>query len=58
MRIILDHTGIARRVAEDIADAIIRGRNLTSLAIQKNWPIFNGMIEGPYGTFPLVTLLE
>lgn len=54
MRAILDHTGIARGVAEDIADAIIRNRDLVRLAIQKGWPVFEGLIEGPRGTFPLL----
>jgi len=50
MRMISDYTGIGRGVAEDIADAIIRNRNLLALAVQKNWPMNEeGMIEGPHG---------
>lgn len=50
MRMISDYTGIGRRIAEDIADAIIRNRNLLALAVQKNWPMNEeGMIEGPHG---------
>jgi hypothetical protein len=53
MRLITDETGIARRVAEDIADAVLRGRNLAGLALQKRWPMVDGIIEGPRGTFPV-----
>jgi len=38
MRLITDSTGINRATAEDVANAIIRNRDLRSLAIQKNWP--------------------
>jgi hypothetical protein len=53
MRLILSHTGIGRRVAEDIADAIIRNRDLARLAIQKGWPLDRDIIEGPRGVFPV-----
>jgi hypothetical protein len=43
-------TGIGRRIAEDIADAIIRNRNLLQLAVQKHWPMNEeGFVEGPHG---------
>jgi len=53
MRLITDQTGIGRGVAKDIADAIIRGRDVLRLAIQKGWPVVEGAIEGPRGTYQL-----
>jgi hypothetical protein len=53
MRMILDYTGIGRRVAEDIADAILRNRDLLGLAVQKNWPMNEGIIQGPLGEIPV-----
>jgi hypothetical protein len=50
MRLIREKTGISRGQAEDIADAIIRNRELDRLALQKNWPMYGGVIEGPSGT--------
>lgn len=50
MRLIREKTGIGRGVAEDLADAVIRNRDLDRLAVQKNWPIQDGMIVGPQGT--------
>lgn len=49
-KIIRDATGISRGKAEDIADAIIRNREIERLSIQKDWPIEDGVIEGPSGT--------
>ena len=43
-------TGIGRGQAEDIADAIIRGRELDRLAVQKNWPVEDGKIKGDKGS--------
>ena len=43
-------TGIGRKVAEDIADAILRNRDLLRLSVQKNWPMNEeGFIEGVHG---------
>lgn len=43
-------TGVGRRVAEDIADAVIRNRDLLRLAVQKGWPMNEeGFIEGVHG---------
>jgi hypothetical protein len=50
MKFIREETGVGRGVAEDIADAIIRGRDLDRLAVQKRWPLEDGVIEGPKGT--------
>jgi len=53
MKLIKEQTGLGRKVAEDIADAIVRGRDVLRLAIQKSWPMVDGVIEGPQGTMPL-----
>lgn len=53
---IREATGISRGQADDIADAFVRGREIDRLALQKGWPIQNGVIEGPKGTFDLSTL--
>jgi hypothetical protein len=50
MRFIREKTGIGRGPAEDIADAVIRNRDLERLALQKSWPMQGGVIEGPKGT--------
>ena len=50
---IRDATGLGRGTAENIADAIVRGREVLRLAIQKNWPIENGTIQGPKGTLDI-----
>lgn len=44
-------TGISSGKSEDIAEAVIRGRDVRSLAVQKSWPTnAAGDIEGPKGT--------
>jgi hypothetical protein len=49
---IREATGISKGVAEDIADAIIRQRDLPALGRQKKWPVNDeGHVEGPQGTF-------
>jgi len=49
MAFITKSTGVGRNVSEDIADAIIRNRNLSALAVQKGWPMSDDTIEGPLG---------
>lgn len=51
-RTIRDATGISRAKADDIASSMVRsGRDLKSLAFQKNWPVNEqGDIEGPRGS--------
>lgn len=49
MRVLREQTGLSRGVSEDIADAIVRNREVARLAIQKNWPIEDGLIVGPQG---------
>ncbi len=46
-------TGLSKAQSESIADAFIRGREVDRLAVQKSWPIQNGVIHGPSGTFDL-----
>lgn len=53
MKVIRDATGLSRGVSEDIADAVVRNREVERLAIQKGWPIESGVIEGPSGTIKL-----
>jgi hypothetical protein len=49
-------TGISKTQSEDIADALVRGRNIDSLSLQKSWPVQNGVVHGPRGTFDLNTV--
>ena len=53
MKEIREATGISRSQAEDIADAIIRNREIERLAIQKGWPVEDGQIVGPNGSINL-----
>lgn len=50
---IRQETGISRAMAEDIADAVVRNRDVDRLARQKQWPVEDGVIEGPGGTMTL-----
>jgi len=50
MKLIREKTGVGRAAAEDIADAIVRNREIDRLALQKSWPVENGTIEGPDGS--------
>lgn len=52
-KVIREKTGLGRGVSEQIADAIVRGREVERLAIQKNWPIEDRAIVGPNGALPL-----
>jgi hypothetical protein len=49
-------TGLGRGVAEGVADAIVRGREVDRLALQKNWPLENGVLEGPKGSTTIEAL--
>jgi len=55
-RYIRDATGLGRSMAEDIANAFIRGRDVERLAQQKRWPLENGILEGPTGQLALADL--
>ena len=50
---IRENTGLSKGMSEAIADAVIRGREVERLAMQKGWPIEDGLIVGPSGTMPL-----
>jgi hypothetical protein len=53
-RRIHEATGLSKGMSESIADALVRGREVLRLAIQKGWPISDGgVIEGPNGTLSL-----
>lgn len=48
---IREATGISKGLAADIADAVIRGRNVDALAMQKGWPLNDrGEVEGSRGS--------
>jgi hypothetical protein len=49
-------TGLSRGVAEGVADAIVRGREVNRLALQKNWPLEDGVLEGPQGSTTIEAL--
>jgi len=57
-KVIREKTGVGRGTAEDIADAIVRGREVDRLARQKSWPIENGTIEGPKGTLTVKAIRD
>lgn len=48
-KLIRKETGVSTAVAEGIANAIVRGRDIGALTIQKGWPIEGDTIEGPRG---------
>lgn len=56
MKVIRDATGVSKGMAEDIADAVVRGRDLDALALQKSWPVEDGTLKGPSGELSLSTL--
>jgi hypothetical protein len=51
--LIRQHTGLSKTLAEGIADAFVRGRDVNGLSVQKSWPIQNSVVHGPNGTFDL-----
>ncbi len=53
MRLVRDQTGLSRGISEDIVDALVRGRDVEGLALQKGWPIEEGKIVGPSGEMSL-----
>lgn len=52
-RFIREITGLGRGMAEDIANALVRGRDVEGLAHQKRWPLEGGMLTGPGGSLSL-----
>lgn len=56
---IREKTGVSKSLADDVADAIVRGRDVKRLAMQKNWPLDeNGHLEGPKGSVDLDELSQ
>jgi hypothetical protein len=53
---IREATGLQKGTAFAIAEAHVRGRNVNSLAVQKDWPIEQGVIIGPKGEMPVSEL--
>ncbi len=51
----LSKTGVSRTVSKDIADAILRKRDLAALAVQKKWPVDPDslVLTGPQGRLNL-----
>jgi hypothetical protein len=45
-KFIADKAGVSKSMAEAIADALVRGRDVARLALQKGWPIEDGKING------------
>jgi hypothetical protein len=56
---VIQSAGISASVAEEIADAMIRSnRDITQLAVQKNWPIDEDMVlTGQHGQIDLSELV-
>lgn len=57
-KMLRDTTGLSRSMAEGIADALVRGRDVEGLAIQKSWPLEDGVVTGPDGTVTLSKLRD
>jgi hypothetical protein len=53
---IREATGISKGIAHAIADAFVRGRDVSALSVQKNWPIEQGVITGPKGNMSVSEL--
>jgi hypothetical protein len=53
---IREATGLSKGQSEAIADALVRGREVDRLALQKGWPVADLVVTGPAGTFDLRTL--
>lgn len=52
-KVIREKTGVSNGVAEDIADAVVRGREVERLAMQKGWPMEGSDLKGPSGSMSL-----
>jgi hypothetical protein len=58
VQMIREETGLSSGQAKDIASAVVRGRDIDALALQKGWPIEDGVIEGPKGHVPVKKIEE
>jgi hypothetical protein len=56
-KIIREATGISKSQAVDIAEAVVRKRDLEALTLQKGLPIEDGIIVGPKGLLPVEKIL-
>jgi hypothetical protein len=56
--LIRQNTGLSKTLAEGIADAFVRGRDVNGLSVQKSWPIQNSIVHGPNGKFDLESVPE
>lgn len=54
-KLLQERTGLSRKYADAIIDAILRERDLSALALQKGLPIQENIIAGPTGT---ITVME
>lgn len=57
-KMIREKTGISKSLSLDIAGAVVRGRDVTRLTLQKGWPIDEDTIEGPKGKLAVSDLRE
>jgi hypothetical protein len=53
---IRETTGLQKGLSNAIADAFVRGRDISLLATPKDWPIERGVIVGPKGKMPVSEL--
>lgn len=53
---IREATGISKGTSYAIADAFVRGRDVSALSVQKDWPIEQGVITGPKGNISVSEL--
>lgn len=53
---IRETTGLQKGTAFAIAEAFVRGRDVSGLAVQKGWPIERGVLTGPKGEMPVSEL--
>lgn len=56
-KVLRDATGLSRGMSESIVDALVRGREVERLAVQKGWPLDGDRITGPAGEMTLEQLM-
>ncbi len=52
-KVLREATGLSGGVSEQIADAYVRGREVERLALQKGWPVEDGVVTGDSGQYDL-----